>query len=510
MKAKQSHKIIIECLLAMAILTWYLPGASLADEAYGTTIRNGMALSACRDGKLVRYRLIEGSMLVDDCTICGRPPIPIPIRGYFWLELVEQNPLFSDYLVRGLTFTGTFGDSNYVGRMEGTYHIGGEVAILQQMTLEGRISQYEDLKFASEAGPPQSSFPWIEIDVLQLPPADPLHTFSIHIVAVPWPRVLFSTETGFTSSARSTITHVSDGDLLSSSGQVVRTNRELTDRLGIKPIVPDVGLDAVAGPMPVLSLEPHRLRGEFWFSAEQDVFSGTLGLLRHGDLLSSTGWVVRRNGELIKPFAPQPPVEDYGLDAVTRGPDGVLLFSTEKGFFSESLGMSVGDGDLLREDGKIYKTCSDLLAKFHPIEPRPIPFGLDAVYVWPNGEVWFSIEVDFVDGLLGPIGHGDLLSDIGRVVVRNRELMAPFKPLEKISDFGLDSIQVLRRHCAADLNLDGNVDLLDLAILTQSWDSNDTAARWNPDCDINIPADNIVDLPDLAAFAEQWLEGMGP
>jgi len=153
MKAKHSHKIVIECLLAMAILTWYLPGA---DEAYGTTIRNGMALSACSDGKLVRYRLIEGSMLVDDCTICGRPPIPIPIRGYFWLELVEQNPLFSDYLVRGLTFTDTFGDSNYVGRMEGTYHIGGEVALLQQMTLEGRISQYEDLKFASEAGPPQS------------------------------------------------------------------------------------------------------------------------------------------------------------------------------------------------------------------------------------------------------------------------------------------------------------------------------------------------------------------
>ena len=57
------------------------------------------------------------------------------------------------------------------------------------------------------------------------------------------------------------------GDLLSSAGRVVRRNNDLTRNLGLMPIAPDVGLDAVdiiAG-------------GEILFSINQDVFSETLG-----------------------------------------------------------------------------------------------------------------------------------------------------------------------------------------------------------------------------------------
>ncbi|MDH4241043.1 MAG: hypothetical protein OEW48_15910, partial [Phycisphaerae bacterium] len=45
--------------------------------------------------KAVRYRLVEGSTLVDDCTICGRPTIQIPIRGSFWLIPTGQDMWFS-------------------------------------------------------------------------------------------------------------------------------------------------------------------------------------------------------------------------------------------------------------------------------------------------------------------------------------------------------------------------------------------------------------------------------
>jgi len=531
---KRFYNSAANCLLTILVLCWAIPGvaedarwnynpsaaenqllskrhAAAAPEACETIVKNGKVLTSCGIGEAIRYRLIEGSILIDECTICGRPPLIVPIRGSFWLELTEQNPLFSSFLVRGLTFTDTTGELEYTGQMEGTYQIGGEVVIIQQMTLKGRINNFEGLMFNNKVATTQVPFPWIEIDLLQVPPTDPLHTFSIHLVAVPWPRVLFSTETGFTSSARGMI-HISNGDLLSSSGRVVRTNSELTARLGITPPVPDIGLDAVS----VLPGSPPPLPGEDWrpceilFSVEQNIFSERLGLLSNGDLLSSGGWIVRRNSDLIGPFAPQTPVEDYGLDAVAMSPEGLILFSIEEDFFSKSLGMSVGHGDLLREDGIIFKSGSELLAKFHPIEPRPIPFGLDAVYVWPNGEVWFSIEVDFADMYLGSIGHGDILSDIGRVVVRNKELIAPFKPLEKITDFGLDSLEVIWPSLAADFDYDGNVDFADLAIFASAWMSKPGDAEWNPDCDISIPADNSVDILDLAVLTEQWLKCVAP
>ena len=491
MKAQHIYKLMVRYLLSIGILSF-----ALCSLAMGEGI------------KIVRYRLIEGSILVDDCTICGRPPLPIPIRGSFWLEKVDENPLFTDFLVRDLTFTDTFTGTDYEGRLEGTYRIGGEVAIVQRMTLQGRINKRENLEFDSNSVPAQAPFPWIEIDLRQLPPTDPLQTFSFHIVAVPWPRVLFSTETSFTSSS-SGIRNISDGDLLSSSGRVIYTNRELTARLGITPPSPEIGLDAVMECPGLMSPPP---AGSDWpsyevlFSVEQDIFSEKVGMLHDGDILSNAGYIFRRNSELVKAFLPESATMDYGLDALTLGgPDGPVLFSTEKGFFSKRLGESIGDGDLLCEDGFIFKRIGDLLANFHPIEPRPIPFGLDAVYVWPHGEVWFSIEVDFADGQLGTIGHGDLLSDRGRVIMRNSELIAPFRPVGNVGDVGLDGLQVIPKFCAADFNMDGKINFADLSIFAQAWMSKPGDMEWNPDCDINIPADNIVDTLDLVVFAEEWL-----
>jgi hypothetical protein len=298
--------------------------------------------------------------------------------------------------------------------------------------------------------------------------------------------------------------YISDGDLLSVAGKVIRTNHQLTERLGIMPIVPDIGLDAVLKPPPKLCDGIRPLRGPIWFSAEDNAFSETLGkTLGHGDLLSDAGRIVRHNADLIKRFSPQPPLHDYGLDAVTFGPNGLLLFSVEEDFFSESLGRTINHGDLLCEDGRIFKTNAELMANFKPIEPRPIRFGLDAVHVWPHGEIWFSIEVDFIDGRFGHIGHGDLLSDTGRVVARNLELVGQFRPIEDVADFGLDALDVLLPGFAADLDGDGEVGLADFATFTACWQQ--------PNCDMcdeaDLNGDGEVGPDDLHEFAADWLTG---
>ena len=85
------------------------------------------------------------------------------------------------------------------------------------------------------------------------------------------------------------------------------------------------------GPGTRLTATLRLIRSPIWFSTEDDAFSETLGeLLGNGYLLSDAGRIIRRNACLIRKFSPQPPVRDYGLDAVTFGPDGLLLFSVEE------------------------------------------------------------------------------------------------------------------------------------------------------------------------------------
>src|SRR5262245_43710327 len=84
----------------------------------------------------VNYTLLDASQLQDDCVICGRPTFMYPLRGTFTLTLLESTPLFTRYQLTNIAFTARTGASNaYEFTGGGLYQIGGEVALLQQMTL---------------------------------------------------------------------------------------------------------------------------------------------------------------------------------------------------------------------------------------------------------------------------------------------------------------------------------------------------------------------------------------
>jgi hypothetical protein len=508
MKTKHFHNAAVNYLHLIVVLALAIPVIAEDIQDNNAVIANSEALFSSATTRGIRYRLVEGSWLTDDCLPCLRPVLPpVPIRGTFWLKPTGRDMWFSYFAIRDLRFISATSQPGYIGRLEGKYQIGGDFAFVHRMTLLGRINQFEGLEFDSGVAFPQMWFPWIEIDLQQVPPTDPLHTFTLHLVAVPWPAIWFSTEHGFHASRplSNQDSYISDGDLLSAAGKVVRRNHQLTGRLGIMPIVPDLGLDAVLKPPPNLRDCSMSLRSPIWFSTEDGAFSETLGeMLGNGDLLSDAGRVVRHNADLIKRFSPQPPVHDYGLDAVTFGPNGMLLFSTEEDFFSESLGVTIDNGDLLCEDGRIFKTNAELMTNFKPIEPKPIRFGLDATYIWPHGEVWFSIEADFVDSRLGRVGNGDLLSDRGRIVARNLELLSRFGPLEDLADFGLDALEVLLPGFAPDFDGDGEVGLADFAVFAACWQQ--------PDCDIcdglDLNGDGKVGPDDLSEFAADWLAGI--
>jgi len=121
--------------------------------------------------------------------------------------------------------------------------------------------------------------------------------------------------------------------------------------------------------------------------------------------------------------------------------NGEIYFSITTNLVSPQIGM-LFRGDILSDQGRLVKSHQQLLSRFHP-SVIDHDYGLDALYVWPGGEIWFSTEEGFTDTQLGPIQPGDLLSDQGFVVFLNLELTSAFAPVEDLSDFGLDALYIV-------------------------------------------------------------------
>ena len=52
-----------------------------------------------------------------------------------------------------------------------------------------------------------------------------------------------------------------------------------------------------------------------------------------------------------------------------------------------------------------------------------------------------------------------------------------------------------------------NIDFEDYAIFALTWLLADGQAGYDPNCDISLPADAIIDEKDLDIFTDNWLAG---
>jgi hypothetical protein len=384
---------------------------------------------------VVTYTLLEGSYFVDDCLICGRPTYLQPMRGTFDLVLIQDSPPYYKYAVRNVDLTARPGWSGEVRlRGDGTYVRFEEFARLQDMDLALQVKDaYTNrlVLFTNDTVVAEKPWPLIQISLTQSN-GTLLQTFSLNLFAAPVREVWFSTSKPLISTNRpSSANVISPGDLLSNRGRVVKRNIELVGRLGVMPIVPDLGLDAVQVTR----------RGEILFSIPSDVWSETLGQIQHGDLLSNRGAIVKRNQQLLAAFNLATVQPDAGLDAVHVMPEGEILFSIRSNVVVNA-NQRLGRGDVLSDRGKVFRTNWELLANFHPAVTNH-DYGLDALQVLPGGEIWFSTEEDFTDNRLGTVLAGDLLSSLGHRVFSNRELVAAFAPADPPLDYGLDGVFVI-------------------------------------------------------------------
>jgi len=390
-------------------------------------------------GTVISYELLDGSYFADECPVCARVTILQPMRGTFDLVLEQNTAPYTRYAVRNVKFTASpawAGEVHLTG--SGSYVRFEEFAVLRDMTLALEVKDNRTNKpayFTNDTRSTTVPFPLIDVKLTQTN-GNTAQTFLLQLLAAPVREIWFSTERDFVSTNRSSPTNrISAGDLISNRGRVVKRNRELVGRLGVMPVVPDLGLDAV-------HVAP---RGEILYSIPQNVFSESQGLIQHGDLLSDRGPIVRRNQSLLAAFKVATST-DAGLDAVQVMPNGETWFSIRSNVVVNAA-QTLGRGDILSDQGRVVLTHRELIANFQPATSNR-DFGLDALQVLPGGEIWFSVEEGFVDNRLGPIAGGDLLSSRGCRVFRNEDLVRAFAPDDPKVDYGLDGVFVVTDTCS--------------------------------------------------------------
>lgn len=334
----------------------------------------------------------------------------------------------------------------------------------------------------------------------------------------------FSTEEDFMSDVVRENPYVSDGDLLSLSGQVCARNSDLLQRFDVQV---DLGLDAVH----IVDF------GDFGepliaFSTELDSPFGTFSA---GDILFTSGAIIPNNA-LVLPFDVR---HDVGLDGLQLfgEPERIRRLTEDlpprdddvwnNGFLQERLrefGIEIWfstegtvgdgqpvflDGDILSADGTVIARNSDLLPGGVPagIPDRGVDFGTDAIAVLtrPGGDdrrTLFSTEILF-NGRELSFTDGDVLQQGDGIVITNENLVAAFKPR---ADFlGLDALwlpdgvveltPVITTMCERDVNnFNGGLVLAgDAGAYTGLYRANSYTAPPGDDprrpCGLSVPID---------------------
>ena len=377
-----------------------------------------------------RYELLDGSSIADDCPICGRPTVIHPMRGTFELHLDSFGPLFTTYRLTNIQFhAGSKADPFYTVTGSGTFRIGGQLAVQQDMTLLTETCDAtptcREVTLTNDDRGVRVSFPLIDISLTQTQ-VSLQSVYEMRIVAAPVREIWFMVTNSFTPTNGGPM--VRAGDVLERSGRTVRRREWLLESNGVQNPPPGLRLDS-------LDVAPG---GDLLFStAAPNVTS-----LREGDLLSWRGGVRRTNQHLLMAFGIQPPIADVGLDAVHVTDGGEILFSIPTNVLSGALGTTLGHGDVLSDKGSVVINNQLLLQRFQP-ENNGVDYGVDALHVWPNGEIWFSTTAGFMDRQLGAISDGDLLSSEGIIVFRNAELVSAWGAPGPDLNVGLGDIFVV-------------------------------------------------------------------
>jgi hypothetical protein len=389
-------------------------------------------VTAAQNPITMHYTIVKG-MLIDECKICNKPVIPVQITGSFDLKLLSENPILIRYQITNLEAHSLDQSISYQLCGSGYFDIQGEVALTQSLQLEATLMTPQTNRkvfMYQEPQKPERLFPMINVKIIETNGTD-LSTIKLDFFAAPIREILFSTAHGFTP-ADTNIGYVDNDDIIASSGRVLFKKTNIIETFEFAEPIPSI--DA-------WDISP-KANGEILFSLATDGVSKKIGSVTHDDILSSTGKRFFEGGILMGRLGLMPPTPHLGIDAFHFNSEDEFLFSIVNSGFSETQGITLNGADLLLSSGSLFLKSDKLLKNFSMPENVNEP-NIDGFFLWPNGEIWFSLDSGFEDKNLGWISHGDILSSEGYVVLKNLDLLNHFSPLEDLADFGLRNFWIV-------------------------------------------------------------------
>lgn len=114
----------------------------------------------------------------------------------------------------------------------------------------------------------------------------------------------------------------------------------------------------------------------------------------------------------------------------------------------------------------------------------------------PSGEI-VSYQWDF--------GDGTSIATSDPVVEHKFRIVGNYTVSLNVTDSrGLSSVTaaVVRACLFGDINLDGTINILDIALVAFSFDSRPGDERWSGDCDLN--KDNVINIIDVSMVAKEY------
>lgn len=146
-------------------------GAAAGAAALAATLILGAAAGAheaqAADASAVIYRLDKGSAYQQGCfDPCLCPLLEErPVRGTFALAPAGFDGLFDNYRVEDVNWTVSLGDPELRITGSGTYRLGGEFALMEQLVLDLRAGDNPVQRFDSGRVPTTGEFPAIGVTV---------------------------------------------------------------------------------------------------------------------------------------------------------------------------------------------------------------------------------------------------------------------------------------------------------------------------------------------------------
>jgi hypothetical protein len=144
-----------------------------------------LALSPPSDAGTIRYELREGSILIDDCIVCLRPSYEMALRGSFLLSpSLRGNAAEGNLFDLTELFFFTL-DGGYAGTGDGLLSASDDFSS-QGLRLEVEINGVSGIELENTVSDPVTApWPTIDIWVREKAPRDPLHLYSLRLVAAP-------------------------------------------------------------------------------------------------------------------------------------------------------------------------------------------------------------------------------------------------------------------------------------------------------------------------------------